>query len=478
MDVDDGVTGGRGNWNGDGFLDKLSSFAKTLIQSDANNGEIWKFRHSFRGMPITHLLTTGWSSYVNQKKLVSGDSIVFDHFRWGLFGKHLLKELKEPPHLGPERPRVYSDLSYFPMLDLTLSGSTSTWSLNVYEMVKLTPRYISSRLVQNSVSPAPYYEILFQHLFDEYFNPPPRTVSPVLAAVAAPRVVDPAGSPSSTTIDQDVPSVDGEVDDGVTGGRGNWNGDGFLDKLSSFAKTLTQSDANNGVHYAREVTLNILSIDLLEKQGFEILYDDDRCSLEYMFKEQKGQNLDENKLRQMHNKYLEDYFESLDREDTKKSLPGPIPPTINGVKIYLFDLHKLVEGLGGYLSVYFGQEFGTIGEILARVPQQRYKSILKKPTRFIEEGRDRDCLTSHQWDFGETSAPLAVQKGKEKLEHFGIKLEDEDETDSQILHTTPIQTHNSKGQYMQETNKGPSTSKISDKETSYSSTSDDFTTIT
>nr|GEU83398.1 retrovirus-related Pol polyprotein from transposon TNT 1-94 [Tanacetum cinerariifolium] len=72
----------------------------------------------------------------------------------------------------------------------------------------------SSGFVQNSVSPTPYvppsktdYEILFQPLFDEYFNPTPRAVSPVLAAVAASRAVGPAGSPSSTTIDQDVPSA-------------------------------------------------------------------------------------------------------------------------------------------------------------------------------------------------------------------------------------------------------------------------------
>nr|GEV45579.1 actin-binding, cofilin/tropomyosin type [Tanacetum cinerariifolium] len=64
------------------------------------------------------------------------------------------------------------------------------------------------RLTQNSVSLTPYvppskkgYEILFQQLFDEYFTPPPHAVSPVSAAVAAPRVVDPAGSPSSATID-------------------------------------------------------------------------------------------------------------------------------------------------------------------------------------------------------------------------------------------------------------------------------------
>lgn len=47
-----------------------------------------------------------------------------------------------------------------------------------------------------------------------------------------------------------------------------------------------------------------------------------------------------------------------------KSLPGPISPIINGVQIHLFDLYKLIEGLGGYLSVYFGQEFGTIGELI------------------------------------------------------------------------------------------------------------------
>nr|GEU70079.1 hypothetical protein [Tanacetum cinerariifolium] len=49
------------------------------------------------------------------------------------------------------------------------------------------------------------WDTVFYPLFDEYFNPPPRAVSPVSTAVAAPRAVDPAGSPSSTTIDQDVP---------------------------------------------------------------------------------------------------------------------------------------------------------------------------------------------------------------------------------------------------------------------------------
>ncbi|CAJ1979294.1 unnamed protein product [Sphenostylis stenocarpa] len=92
--------------------EKPASFAKTLTQSDANNGggfsvprycaetifprldysaeppvqtvvakdvhgETWRFRHIYRGTPRRHLLTTGWSSFVNQKKLVAGDSVVF-----------------------------------------------------------------------------------------------------------------------------------------------------------------------------------------------------------------------------------------------------------------------------------------------------------------------------------------------------------------------------------------------------------------
>ncbi|KAE9592481.1 hypothetical protein Lal_00028652 [Lupinus albus] len=93
--------------------EKPVSFTKTLTQSDANNGggfsvprycaetifpeldystveppvqtiiardvhgQRWKFRHIYRGTPKRHLLTTGWSNFVNHKKLVAGDSVLF-----------------------------------------------------------------------------------------------------------------------------------------------------------------------------------------------------------------------------------------------------------------------------------------------------------------------------------------------------------------------------------------------------------------
>ncbi|GJZ55496.1 retrovirus-related pol polyprotein from transposon TNT 1-94 [Tanacetum coccineum] len=76
-----------------------------------------------------------------------------------------------------------------------------------------TPGQISSGLVPNPVPTAPYVpptnkdlEILFQPMFDEYLEPPrvERSVSPA-SAVQVP--VNSTGTPSSTTIDKDAPSL-------------------------------------------------------------------------------------------------------------------------------------------------------------------------------------------------------------------------------------------------------------------------------
>ncbi|GKC27177.1 ARID DNA-binding domain-containing protein [Tanacetum coccineum] len=179
-----------------------------------------------------------------------------------------------------------------------------------------------------------------------------------------------------------------------------------------------------GVYYAPEVTLNILSLELLEKQGFQVNYDGNRCSLTLMFKDKEIKRFDEDRLRRMQNHYLQKYFKSTTKEEegleqdivrikgnlytTKvqsfndfvaflnlvklddivsqewdyfrqrfnmvvkwffnhylnRSLPGTIPPVINGVEIHLFDLYKIMENLGGYLSVHFSQEFDMVGEIM------------------------------------------------------------------------------------------------------------------
>ncbi|GKB73098.1 hypothetical protein Tco_0934510 [Tanacetum coccineum] len=76
----------------------------------------------------------------------------------------------------------------------------------------MTPGTLSSGLVPNLIPQPPFvpptkndWDILFQPMFDEFFNPPPSFVSLVPVAATL-RPVDPTGSPMSTSIDQDAPS--------------------------------------------------------------------------------------------------------------------------------------------------------------------------------------------------------------------------------------------------------------------------------
>ncbi|KAL4333635.1 hypothetical protein GQ457_07G029310 [Hibiscus cannabinus] len=50
--------------------------SQELVAKDLHGLE-WRFRHIYRGQPRRHLLTTGWSAFVNKKKLVSGDAVLF-----------------------------------------------------------------------------------------------------------------------------------------------------------------------------------------------------------------------------------------------------------------------------------------------------------------------------------------------------------------------------------------------------------------
>ncbi|GAB4836457.1 hypothetical protein Ancab_001368 [Ancistrocladus abbreviatus] len=132
---DDGFNGNGNDFEGS---EKPASFAKTLTQSDANNGGgfsvprycaetifprldysaeppvqtilakdvhgvTWKFRHIYRGTPRRHLLTTGWSNFVNQKKLVAGDSIVFMRAENGDLCVGI-RRAKRGIGVGPESP--------------------------------------------------------------------------------------------------------------------------------------------------------------------------------------------------------------------------------------------------------------------------------------------------------------------------------------------------------------------------------------
>ncbi|KAI5014137.1 hypothetical protein ZWY2020_055527 [Hordeum vulgare] len=59
-----------------GLLRHSEPPVQSIVVRDVH-GDEFKFRHIYRGTPRRHLLTTGWSNFVNQKKLLAGDSIVF-----------------------------------------------------------------------------------------------------------------------------------------------------------------------------------------------------------------------------------------------------------------------------------------------------------------------------------------------------------------------------------------------------------------
>ncbi|GJZ43180.1 hypothetical protein Tco_0590435 [Tanacetum coccineum] len=77
----------------------------------------------------------------------------------------------------------------------------------------MTPATSSSTLVPNPIPQQPYiprlrddWDHLFQPMFNEYFNPSTIAVS-LVPVVVAPRAVDLADSPVSTSIDQDALST-------------------------------------------------------------------------------------------------------------------------------------------------------------------------------------------------------------------------------------------------------------------------------
>nr|GEV74161.1 retrovirus-related Pol polyprotein from transposon TNT 1-94 [Tanacetum cinerariifolium] len=100
----------------------------------------------------------------------------------------------------------------------TMTSKQSSPGLALHEM---TPGTISSGLMQSPPSTTPYVlptkndqDLLFQPMFDEYFNPPLSVVS-LVRVVAASRPAYPTGSPLSTLIGQAAPSARDHQEEGI-----------------------------------------------------------------------------------------------------------------------------------------------------------------------------------------------------------------------------------------------------------------------
>nr|GEV01334.1 ARID DNA-binding domain-containing protein [Tanacetum cinerariifolium] len=209
------------------------------------------------------------------------------------------------------------------------------------------------------------------------------------------------------------------------------------EKLKKFIFTygigevLIEQGSNNliipGVYYAPEVTLNILSLELLEKQGFSVGYDGNRCNLFPMFKDRKIHHFDEDKMKKMHNQYLQDYFESIASKEGMEQEIVRIKGNLYSTKVQTFN------------------DFVT------------FLNLIK-----------HDEIVSQEWDYFRNRS--AVPNGKEVIDHFGVQLED----------TTNYTTEPTQGHYMESQQKFytlPSSTKIKEEHAS-STSSDDFEVIT
>nr|GEZ61665.1 COP9 signalosome complex subunit 2 [Tanacetum cinerariifolium] len=128
--------------------------------------------------------------------------------------------------------------------------------------------------------------------------------------------------------------------------------------------------------------------------------------------------------------------------------------TRNYSEKFVNNIMDFVSGSASQNIGLFEREFGKIWEILglsiqdgeevrkcyinfldvftsyyktASVLNSERNTVLGMPTKIVEKGKEYTCLTFHQCDFGDNQAPnkeAASTKGKEKIEHFGIILED------------------------------------------------------
>ncbi|GJS68659.1 retrovirus-related pol polyprotein from transposon TNT 1-94 [Tanacetum coccineum] len=108
--------------------------------------------------------------------------------------------------------RTYNGTEFVNQTLYELTAMASEQSSLEPALYEITPATLSSGLVPNPTSPAPFvppsrkeWDLVFQPVFDEFFSPPTSFISPALV-VKAPVPDVSTGSPSSTTVDQDAPS--------------------------------------------------------------------------------------------------------------------------------------------------------------------------------------------------------------------------------------------------------------------------------
>ncbi|GJW72334.1 ARID DNA-binding domain-containing protein [Tanacetum coccineum] len=101
------------------------------------------------------------------------------------------------------------------------------------------------------------------------------------------------------------------------------------------------------VYYTPEITMNVLNVEQLENQGYVVTYERNKCGIRYMFDEGEGMidaqgdnvMVYENSasMIESHNKFLDEYFESIDPKDECSLIKG-----MEDLKMEKEDVHDYI----------------------------------------------------------------------------------------------------------------------------------------
>ncbi|GKA38623.1 ARID DNA-binding domain-containing protein [Tanacetum coccineum] len=275
------------------------------------------------------------------------------------------------------------------------------------------------------------------------------------------------------------------------------------------------------VLYTPEVTLNVLSLDQLLAQGFVITYGHNKCRISYMFGEEKmlydgerdygkgkGCDIKTESMIAKQNKYLEEYFDSIDPkyacplikgleelkwdrnmvqdylDDDYISVNGTLyaikvnsfqrfisfldlmkddklvyknwsvfskrfedmlkwfyliylgrdvletlPPIIGRVKIDLLGLYKMVDSMGGYLGVSFGNKWKDVALIHGLTKEHDEEGLVRYGETEKVERNPQEGVRSSGLQVVKDNTRERFKNIKGRETHFGVTLESDNKTD-------------------------------------------------
>ncbi|GKB41731.1 ARID DNA-binding domain-containing protein [Tanacetum coccineum] len=203
------------------------------------------------------------------------------------------------------------------------------------------------------------------------------------------------------------------------------------------------------VLYTLEITLNVLSLDQLMALGFLVTYGHNKCQISYMFEEDKEGCDGETDcatskegtvvmLKQKNWEVLRKRFEDMIKWFyliyLKQDVLEPLQLVIRNVKIDLLGLYKMVDSMGGYLSVSFGNRLKEVVVIhgLTEAHEEDLKACYKRTIDMVKFYYDTTLRPWFKEELVKCEKPKKVECGcdhaKEEnpQEHDGSSNNDTD----------------------------------------------------